>query len=162
MNKKHFFEMDVHKRAKQINEMLKTKSMNEIAKSIGISASAFSKEMQNGDYVFIKRENQYFHFIREEQTINHGQDTEAKEVIDFIKVNFGELQTLIANYKGDRIDLNPKVYDDSSELLTKSIRVRDNVYKEFQSYCQENYPYFSMQDLIAHCLIEFTNKRISN
>lgn len=49
--------MEPDTRAELINKLLLKKSLNEVAKEIGIPSSSFSKEMTNQDYVYIKREN---------------------------------------------------------------------------------------------------------
>lgn len=160
MNKQQFFEMDVHLRAKRINGMLKGKSLSEVADAINIPPSTFSKEMQTGDYVYIKRENKYFHFIRDDKPSTKDRHEEQPDkAIVFLREHLDDLKALLQNYRGERVDLNPLVYSQSSKVITKTIRIRENVYKEFQTYCQENYPYYAIQDLIGHCLIEFTNKR---
>lgn len=160
MNKQQFFEMDVHRRARRINDMLNGKGLSEVADILGISPSTFSKEMQSGDYVYIKRENKYFLFVRDGKTSTlEQQEGQADEATVFLNEHLEEFKALIQNYRGEKVDLNPKVYNESSKLVTKSLRVRENIYKEFQAYCQTNYPYYSVQDLISHCLIEFTMKK---
>lgn len=160
MNKQHFYEMDVHLRARKINEMLKNSSLSEVAKKIGIPSSTFSKEMQKGDYIYIKRENKYFRFIRDDSIAPSGNfTTQSNEALEFLNEHLDDLKRLIKNYNSDTIQLNPKVYTDSSKVVTRSIRIRENLYKEFQSYCNSHYPYYSIHDLVAHCLVEFTNKK---
>lgn len=160
MNKQHFFEMDVHLRAEKINEMLKDSNLSEVAEAIGIPSSTFSKEMQKGDYIYIKRENKYFHFLRDgTAAFLDSNNNQSDRTLDFLNKHLDDLKILIQNYNSDKVQLNRKVYTDSSKVTTKSIRIRDNLFKEFQDYCKTHYPYYSIHDLAAHCLIEFTNKK---
>ncbi len=65
INRDNFFTADPDLRVKEINKMLENEALPDIAKSLGIPYSTFLKEMTRGDYVYIKRENKYFKFIRD-------------------------------------------------------------------------------------------------
>lgn len=69
MNKDKFSTMDVDKRAEEINKMLVNSDLKVVAERLGIAYSSFTKLMQDGDFVYIARENQYFKFIRDKELL---------------------------------------------------------------------------------------------
>ena len=161
MNKDQFFSTDPHSRVKKINKLLESQSLDEVAKSIGIPRSTFSKEMQKEDYVFIKRDNQFYRFVRDEKTFtqNDVYNDQTQNIMEFITEHQRDFEELFKMMKGERVDIDPQIYDDSTKVITKSIRIREHVYQNFQSFCQQQWPQFNIQDLISQALIEFMQKK---
>lgn len=159
MNKEQFYNTNPDERVGIINEMLKNSSLKEVAKKVGVPESSFSKEMTNGDYVYIKRDNQYYKFIRDKNMIKQNPK-QTQDVINFIEQNIETLKAII----GDRVSvrkmliLDERVYSKQAEYTNKSIKMNGEVYEEFVEFCKEKYPYLMIQDLVAQSLIDFTNR----
>ncbi|MDR6244940.1 hypothetical protein [Paenibacillus hunanensis] len=88
MNKESFFTMQYDKRAEEVNKLLQSLSLEDVAKKIGVNYSTFTKEMQTGDYVFIKRDNCYYKFLRDPFIGPEKKQNELNsEELNFLKDN---------------------------------------------------------------------------
>ncbi|SOC13478.1 hypothetical protein SAMN05880501_107198 [Ureibacillus xyleni] len=159
MNKEQFYNTAPQKRVEIINEMLKSSSLKEVAKKVGVPESTFSKEMTRGDYVYIKRDNQYYRFIRDKEMVKQNSE-QYQDVITFIEQNIETLKVIINDYEGFRkmLILDERVYSKQAEYTNKSIKMNGEVYEEFVEFCKDKYPYLMIQDLVAQSLIDFTNR----
>lgn len=121
--------------------------------------SSFSKEMTNGDYVYIKRDNQYYKFIKNKNMFKQHPE-QFQDVINFIEQNIETLRAIINDYEGFRkkLILDERVYSKQADYTNKNIRMNGEVYKEFVEFCKENYPYLMIQDLVAQSLLDFINR----
>jgi transposase len=74
--------MSRKQRVKIVNELLKKEGfdLQKVADYFGINYSTFTKLMQEDDYVYIKQENQYYKFVRDESQITHNPSSEDDEL----------------------------------------------------------------------------------
>lgn len=160
MNKESFFTMQHDKRAEEANKLLQSLNLEDVAKKIGVNYSTFTKEMQTGDYVFIKRDNCYYKFLRDPFSAPEKKKNELySEELNFLKENIEELRELIANNNDKSIlHLDPKIYSKNSPFSVKSIKMNEDIYSMFTSHCEENFPHFRLQDLVAQSLLDFIAK----
>ncbi|TKJ86063.1 hypothetical protein PaeCFBP13512_19710 [Paenibacillus sp. CFBP13512] len=160
MNKESFFTMQYDKRAEEVNKLLQSLSLEDVAKKVGVNYSTFTKEMQAGDYVFIKRDNCYYKFLRDPFSAPEKKQNELNsEELNFLKENIEELRELIANSNDKSIlHLDPRIYSKNSPFSVKSIKMNEDIYGMFTSHCEENFPHFRLQDLVAQSLLDFIAK----
>lgn len=159
MNKETFLSMPPHKRVVEINKMLENATLKEVADKIGIAYSTFLKEMTVGDYVYIQRENRYFKFIRDGEkakTPTHGETYE--DLLLFLKENFDQLKQLLNSEQRPPLVLDQRIYSKNAVFTNKSIKMNDEIYESFTKFCNENFPQFRLQDLIAQSLLDFVDK----
>lgn len=159
LDREQFYNTTPDKRVVIINEMLKNSSLKEVAKQIGVPESSFSKEMIRGDYVYIKRDNQYYKFIRNENMISNNHQP-YQDAINFIEQNIDELKALIRQREDIRnmLILDEQVYSKKAKYTNKSIKMNSEVYDKFGKFCAEKYPFLTIQDLVAQALIDFINR----
>lgn len=161
MNKETFFTMPYEKRAEEVNKLLQSSSLKEVAEKLGISYSTFTKEMQAGDYVFIQRDNRYYKFIRDpnDKPSNTSHNIEYSNELTFVRDNLDTLKKLIeTNTNRPPLILEKTIYSKNSSYSVKSIKMNDDIYSSFSKFCNDNYPHFRVQDLIAQSLLEFMNR----
>ncbi|WP_153976931.1 hypothetical protein [Paenibacillus xylanilyticus] len=160
MNKETFFTMQHDKRAEEVNKLLQSFTLDEVAEKIGVSYSTFTKDMQAGDYVFIKRDNRYYKFLRDPFSMPPKKQTivDSEELI-FLKENLEKLRSLVKNKNDNSIlVLDQKIYSKNSQFLVKSIKMNEEIYGRFTQNCVEKFPHFRLQDLIAQSLLDFIEK----
>lgn len=160
MNKETFFTMQHDKRAEEVNKLLQSFSLEEVAEKIGVSYSTFTKEMQAGDYVFIKRDNRYYKFLRDPYSIPTKKPPVVdSEELNFLKENLEKLRKLVeSNNDKSILQLDQRIYSKNSQFLVKSIKMNEDIYGTFTQYCDEKFPHFRLQDLIAQSLLDFIEK----
>jgi hypothetical protein len=159
MNKDDFYAMEPHVRVGYINKMLQTRGLEEVAKEIGMSPSSFSREMQNGDFVFIKRENQYYKFVRNNNIAIGNGNSQVDETLNLINNNLDTIKRIISLFKDKTpLVLDEKVYSKQAKYTNNNIKMNDLIYKEFVNFCDERYPVYRRQDLVAQALLELMNK----
>lgn len=153
--------MEPTKRVMEINRMLEQHSFKEVVEEIDIPTSTFSAEMARGDYVFIKRENRYFKFLRDGSVSDKlpAQDMveDYSEALNFLKDKLHELKRLLATDSPYPIVLDKRIYS-TQKFSNKNIKVNDNIYKEFTAICEHDFPYLKIQDLFSQSLVDFINK----
>lgn len=157
MNKDEFYSIEPDVRVNHINKMLLNRSLNEVAKEIGIPSSSFSKEMTNGDYVYIKRENQYYKFVRDLKDLQSS--VTDNDTMLYLNQNIETIKKVISLFQHHTpLILDEKIYSKQLSYTTKSLKMNDNVYSEFTDFCKSNYPTYRLQDLIAQALLDFIQK----
>ncbi|HLR79162.1 MAG TPA: hypothetical protein VK119_01015 [Bacillota bacterium] len=160
MNIDKFTSLTAKQRVNIVNNLLKREGfrLQEVAKEIGMKYSSFTKLMQEDDYVYIKRDNQYYKFIRDEKKMLNNVETDNDEIA-YIKENFSTLKELIELRK-DNSDLllDKRIYHSSSKHVTKNFRISDEIYKQFTRICNEQYPHLKIQDIVSQLLLDFIDK----
>lgn len=157
MNTKEFLEMDYHIRAKKVNDMLQKyegDSLKKVSEALCINYSTLCKEMAKGDYVYIKRDNKYYRFIRNSEEGSHTT-TDYTIELNFIRNNLAKLETIITS-TNTPFELDKRVYI-SDVLVNKNIKISEDIYNEFVVICQTCFPYLKIQDIISQCLLIFIN-----
>lgn len=164
MNKDEFLTMHPDIRVKEINKMLETMQLPDIAKSLDMPSSSFSSEMQKGDYVYIKRDKKYFKFLRDENNLkDESKTSDYNEELLFIKNNFDVLKNILLNQKKDNVlILDEKIYDSKAKFVNKNIKVNDSIYQQFTSICDKQFRHLKIQDLIAQAFVDFIAKYSSS
>lgn len=168
MNKDRFFTMNVDKRAEEINKMLVNSDLKGVAEALSLPYSSFTKEMQKGDYVFIARENQYFKFIRDKESLGTVKSTDIstagfQEELSFLRENFEILKRLVdtAN-ESPTLVLDKEVYNSKSKYVNKNLKLNESIYERFSNMCENQFPHLKVQDLIAQSLLSFINEYQTN
>jgi hypothetical protein len=157
MNKEEFYAIDPDERVEHINKMLQNQSINDVAKEIGISPSTFCKEMTTGDYVYIKRENQYYKFVRDMNSIKLTVTSDT--TIAFIEKNINTLRKIVSLYQEQvPLILDEKVYNKNAEFINKNFRLNSAIYEELNRFWESDYPSYRLQDLIGQAFLEFIQK----
>lgn len=157
MNKDKFLTLDCQKRVEFVNDLLKNKGfdLQQIAEHIGINYSTFTKLMTEGDFVYIKRDGQYFRFIRDGYTIS-SIDNSADDLTAFLNENMDALKQIIEKHKAnDDFTIDKKIFD--SKLTTKTFRMPEDLYQQFVLTCEKEFPHLKIQDIIAQLLLNFTD-----
>lgn len=158
MNKDKFLNLDSRQRVAFVNDLLKNKSfdLQQVADNIGINYSTFTKIMQEDDFVYIKRENQYFKFYRDERAISFI-DNSADDLTEFLNENIDVLKQIIEKHKAnDDFTIDKKIF--ASKLSTKTFRMPEELYQQFVLTCEKEFPHLKIQDIIAQLLLDFTDK----
>ena len=160
MNKDKFIALSNKERVQFVNDLLKNKAftLQQVADHVGVNYSTFTKIMQEDDYVYIKRENSYYKFARDENTIIQNHIAED-EVTLFLKENLELLKTIVAKYNANNdFTIDKKLFNINSKLSTKTFRMPEDLYQKFVDTCEKEFPYLKIQDIIAQLLVDFTNK----
>lgn len=161
MDKDKFYSLQKDKRADSINKLLENKDQAGVAELIGISRSAFSKEMTQDDYVYISRENRYFKFIRDIKSAPHTNKAHSPEM-DFLSTNLDVLKQILASCEsGMLLFLNKEIYSNNGTFVNKNIRINQAIYDKFTDNCDKHFPHLKLQDLIAQSLLDFIDKYTS-
>ncbi|QCU20999.1 hypothetical protein BPGQ101_19675 [Bacillus altitudinis] len=159
MNKVKLSTVSSKQRVKTVNDLLKKEGydLQKVADHLGIKYSTFTKLMQEDDYVYIKRDNQYYKFVRDEKQIPETSTPDNE--LAYIKENFSILKSLIES-KMDNNDFNldKRIYRSSSKTATKNFRISDDIYTEFATTCKEEFPHLRLQNIIAQLLLDFTDQ----
>lgn len=157
MNKEEFNAIDPDERIEHINKMLQNRSINEVAEEIGISPSRFCKEMTTGDYVYIKRENKYYKFVRDKNSVKPTVSTDTANA--FIEMNLNTLRKIVSLYQYQvPLILDEKVYNKNAEFINKNFRLNSAIYEELNRFWESDYPSYRLQDLIGQAFLEFIQK----
>lgn len=160
MNKDKFHTTNSKNRVAIVNELLKRDGfdLQKVADALEMNYSTFTKLMQEDDYVYIKRENQYYKFVRDESQVSSISDQTDSEM-DYIKKNFSPLKSLIERYKhnGDFI-IDKRIFRSTSKISSKNFRMPDDLYQNFIATCENEFPHLKIQDIIAQLLLDFADK----
>lgn len=158
MNKDKFLALNSKQRVAFVNELLKNKAfdLQQVADHIGINYSTFTKVMQEDDFVYIKRENQYYKFVRDENAIS-SVNYYAEDLTAFLNENIDILKTIIEKHKSnDDFTIDKKIF--ASKLSTKTFRMPEELYQQFVRTCEKEFPHLKIQDIIAQLLSDFSDK----
>lgn len=113
--------------------------------------------MRKCDYFYHQADRKYYRFIRDEKNIK-GKYGDS-EVLSFIQENFDTLKSLIQNCKSSAfLLLDERVYRSNANFVNKSIKMNSEIYEEFSKFCEDNYPQYQLQHLVAQALIDFMSK----
>ncbi|KGR79848.1 hypothetical protein [Ureibacillus manganicus] len=160
MNKDKFLTTNSKNRVAIVNELLKREGfdLQRVADALEINYSTFTKLMQEDDYVYIKRENQYYKFVRDEGQISTISNQSNSEM-DYIKKNFPLLKSIIERYKhNDDFIIDKRIFRSTSKISSKNFRMPDDLYQNFVATCENEFPHLKIQDIIAQLLLDFTDK----
>lgn len=160
MNKDNFLSLSSKERVAYINDLLKNKSLSlqEIADQLQISHSSLTKLLQQDDYVYIKRDNSYFKFIRDESQIKTDSTVED-EVTLFLKENFEQLKAIVAKHNSnDDFTIDKSIFKSTAKQSVKTFRIPEDLYQKFVETCEKEFPHLKLQDIITQLLVDFTNK----
>lgn len=164
MNKDKFFTMDVDKRVEEINKILINSDLKGVAEALGLAYSTFTKEMQKQDFVYIARENQYFKFIRDKESLGNAKPSDKatigfQEELTFIKEHLETLRNLVSTVnEKPTLVLDKEIYNTKAKYVNKNLKLNENIYEKFSKLCENQFPHLKIQDLIAESLLEFINK----
>ncbi|WP_342558238.1 hypothetical protein [Metasolibacillus sp. FSL K6-0083] len=160
MNNNNFPTISSKQRVKIVNDLLKKEGfdLQKVADHLGMKYSTFTKLMQEDDYVYIKRDNQYYKFVRDEGLLTAMPQSDDEE-ITYIKSNFALLKSLIERHKDNNdFILDKRIFHSSSKIATKNFRISDDLYKQFVKTCDEHFPHLKIQDIIAQLLLGFVDQ----
>lgn len=154
MNKDKFLKLNNKDRVAFVNDLLKNKAfdLQQDADHIGINYSTFTKVMQEDDFVYIKRENQYYKFVRDEKVISSVENSED-ELTAFLNENLDTLKSIIDRHnRNGNFTIDKKIF--ASKLSTKTFRMPEELYQT----CEKEFPHLKIQDIIAQLLLNFSEK----
>lgn len=158
MNKDKFLALSSKQRVEVVNDLLKNKGydLQQVADFISVNYSTFTKIMQEDDFVYIKRENQYYKFIRNPNAIS-AIDNSADELTAFLNENMDILKKIVEKHKAnDDFTIDKKIF--ASKLSTKTFRMPEELYQQFVLTCEKEFPQLKIQDIIAQLLLDFSDK----
>ena len=94
MNKDKFLSLNSKQRVEFVNELLQSNSydLRQVSDYLGINYSTFTKVMQEDCYVYIKRDNRYFKFVRDERQLK-TDNTIEDEATQFLRENLNHRAT---------------------------------------------------------------------
>lgn len=164
MNQMNFNMLQVDKRVKIVNDLLKSEGvkLEDVAKKMGINYSTFTKLMQDDDYVYIKRENQYYKFIRQPSQ-NKSHIKHSDEELEYLKEHFDTLKKLIEKYDSNyEFTIDMRLFKSTSKISTKNFRISEELYKEFTNVCESTLPHLKLQDIITQLILSFVDNQSSN
>lgn len=157
MDKQKFLTLDCKQRVEVVNDLLKNNhDLQQVADKIGINYSTFTKVMQEDDFVYIKRENQYYKFIRNPDAIS-AIGNNADDLTAFLAENIDTLKQIIEKHiANDDFTIDKKIF--ASKLSTKTFRMPEELYQQFVLTCEKEFPHLKIQDIIAQLLLDFIDK----
>lgn len=156
MDKDQFITLTSEKRVEEVNRLLKSHTLKEIATMLGFAYSTFTTEMRNsGEYQYSKKNKQYVKVATSEDN-NGGVVSDS---LSFIEENRQTLQQIIEMYQSNSLlILDESVYSKTATYENKSIKMNKDIYSDFSKFCDTYYPHFKTQDLIAQSLLDFMER----
>lgn len=155
MDKDTFITMPPPKRVEEVNKLLKKHDLKEISKIFDLPSSSLSKIMREGDYLYHQADKQYYPFVRSEKERVTNQKVGDSEEMAFVKDNIDSLKKIVHQFEEQGLlILDKRIYSKEAKYVNKSIRMNNDIYEEFTSFCQEFYPHLKNQDLIAQSLLD--------
>ncbi|WP_240508017.1 hypothetical protein [Virgibacillus indicus] len=155
MNKEKFIGMSPEERVQVVNKLLQNHDLKEISNLVKIPSSSFSKIMREGDYIYHKADKKYYPFIRSEEGRVKKSLSRDNDEIAFIERNVDTLKKVIKQFEEQGLLLlDKRIYSKDAKFINKSIRMNNDVYKQFTGFCEDFYPHLKTQDLIAQALID--------
>lgn len=158
MKKVDFSTMNIHERVELVNELLRKDNNNlrDVAKILNLNYSSFTKAMLEGDYVYVRRYNQYYPFIKEPNSMTQNNVNGTCKELDFIKENFTTIKQIVDKEKKNipQFTIDKRLFE-SSNSVTKNFRISPDLYDNFTKVCNEHYAYLKIQDIIAQLLLNF-------
>lgn len=81
-----------------------------------------------------------------------------EDMLQFLKENFDQLKQLLNSVQRPPLVLDQRIYSKNAVFANKSIKMNEEIYESFTKHCNENFPQFRLQDLIAQSLLDFMGK----
>ncbi|WP_445489840.1 hypothetical protein [Niallia sp. 03133] len=152
MNKDQFITLSPTKKVEEVNNLLKSHTLKEIASMLNFAYSTFTTDMRNnGEFQYNKKNKQYVKAVTLEEI--SGKDSDS---LSFITENRQIFKRLIEMYQSNNLLLlNERVYSKTATFENKSIKMNKDIYSDFSKFCDGNYPHLKLQDLIAQALLDF-------
>ncbi|GAB6473687.1 hypothetical protein FT641_01945 [Bacillus paranthracis] len=155
-----FFALDVEDRVRLVNKMLEEEdkdALKNVAKRLNVNYSTFTKTMQQGNYIYVKRRNQYFKFIDTEETKGEVNSIKFEEELQFLREHMDKLKTVL-HISESVLILDEEVYAKDIPMVVKSVKVNEKIYSRFVELCEERFNHLKMKDLISQALLDFYMK----
>ncbi|PFR07571.1 hypothetical protein COK10_19870 [Bacillus anthracis] len=155
-----FLNLSIEERVEFVNNMLAKEekdALRNVAKRLNINYSTFTKIMQEGDYIYVKRRNKYFKFIDEEQEEKNNTDEfEYLKEVNFIREHMNDIKRILNTMQSTLI-LNEEIYHKDAKVSVKSIKVNEEVYSKFARLCDDKFNHLKIKDIISQALLNFYN-----
>ncbi|HDT6574879.1 hypothetical protein [Bacillus mycoides] len=152
-----FFALDVEDRVRLVNKMLEEEdkdALKNVAKRLNVNYSTFTKTMQQGNYIYVKRRNQYFKFIDTEEAKGEVNSIKFEEELQFLREHMDKLKTVL-HISESVLILDEEVYAKDIPMVVKSVKVNEKIYNRFAELCEERFNHLKMKDLISQALLDF-------
>ncbi|EQB37043.1 hypothetical protein M948_10215 [Virgibacillus sp. CM-4] len=155
MDKDTIFTLAPEKRVQEVNKLLRKYDLKEISRLVGIPSSTLSKLMREGDYLYHQADKQYYPFVRSEEERVITSNRKVDDETTFIKENMITLRKVVQYFKeSGNLLLDKRIYSKNTKFVNKSIRMNNDIYEEFSSFCEDHFPHLKTQDVIAQALID--------
>lgn len=155
MDKDTIFTLTPEKRVQEVNKLLRKYDLKEISRLVGIPSSSLSKLMREGDYLYHQADKQYYPFVRSEEERVVTSNRKVDDETTFIKENMITLRKVVQYFKeSGNLLLDKRIYSKNTKFVNKSIRMNNDIYEEFSSFCEDHFPHLKTQDVIAQALID--------
>lgn len=164
MNKDKFLSLNSKQRVEFVNELLQSNSydLRQVSDYLGINYSTFTKVMQEDCYVYIKRDNRYFKFVRDERQLK-TDNTIEDEATQFLRENLEQLKVVVEKHTAnDDFTIDKSIFKSSAKQVTKTFRIHEDLYQKFVDTCEMEFPHLKLQNIIGQLLLDFTNKYYKN
>ncbi|WP_099157565.1 hypothetical protein [Virgibacillus ndiopensis] len=159
MDKDTIFTLAPEKRVQEVNKLLRKYDLKEISRLIGIPSSTLSKLMREGDYLYHQADKQYYPFVRSEEERVVTSNRKVDDETTFIRENMITLRKVVQYFKeSGNLLLDKRIYSKNTKFVNKSIRMNNDIYEEFSSFCEDHFPHLNTQDVIAQALIDAMNR----
>ncbi len=159
LNKDAFIKLPPSKRVEEVNKLLQDHDLKKISSLIGIPSSSFSKLMWEGDYIYHQADKRYYPFVRSKaDRLNTATNIDSDEIA-FIKRHMDTLKKIVQNAeKSDPLILDKRIYNQNAQIMNKNIRMNNDIYQEFTSFCKQHYPHLKIQDVFSQSLLDAMQK----
>src|SRR5690625_4459622 len=155
MDKDKFLAMTPAERVRIVNKLLQDHDLRGVAKVLGIPSSSLSKIMREGDYLYHKADKKYYPFVRSEEDRVTSTKNEESNGLSFIEQHKNTLRKIVEQYENTGLlILDKRIYSNDATFSNKSIRMNNDIYKEFSAFCEKYYPHLKIQHIIAQALID--------
>ncbi|MDQ0159746.1 hypothetical protein [Alkalibacillus salilacus] len=159
MQQDNFISQSPKKRVEIVNNLLRKEeySLQDVADELGLKYSTFTKVMQEDDYVYIKRDNQYYRFVRDEDMITTTEKSDDE--FSYLLENLDTLKSIIEDRKAHSdLILDKRIYRTDSKPVTKNFRISEDIHGRFAQLCNDYYPHLKMQDIVSQLLLDFIDR----
>lgn len=113
---------------------------------------------------FVKNYLNFLYFIinavRDKSMVVSNNKNPNDNILSFIEDNHDTLKNMISDYENRKkmLILDDRVYSHNAKFENKSIKMNNDIHKQFVEFCKKDYPYLTVQDLIAQSLLDFIEK----
>lgn len=122
MNKDSFSNLSSKQRVKIVNDFLIKEDfdLQKVSDYLVMKYSTFTKLMQEDDYDYIKRDNQYYKYVRDKRQLTNIPQAYDGELA-YLKADYDVLQSLMEQHK-DNSDflLDKRIFRSPSKIATKT------------------------------------------